>query len=405
VQKNLFPGSVIDFAVAGRQRGSNISSSPGPTLMEIQLLALLCSDDPRTVKVLQLLLGEMAIAVEVCASRAEAGRHLVSRHFDGVFVDGDLAGAAQLLRDVHNLPSGRRAVSFAIVFGSTSVKEACAFGASFILYKPLSIEKTKTSLRAAHGLMMRERRRHFRHGLEGVHAALSFAGVPETQAEILDLSQGGMSLRLMEYLERRGELRIRFTLPGLAEAIAVEGEVTWADRYGRVGVRFSVMRPGSRELLDEWLGDRSRSIARDTAAAVKPRRSRTGAVVARGAAAAPAPAKPAASSADEARPRQTIRAGLEIGLSVMVIRSGEPRLMQAVCDDLTPEGAGIKVNGELCPGEPVLVHLSLPSLETMSVHADVRHRRGSRIGLEFVGLTREQRDQLVDICQLLPIGQ
>lgn len=392
--------------------------------MDVQLNALVCSGDQRTVKVLQVLLGEMSIAMELAATRDEATRHLVTRHFDGVFVDAAVHSSAELLRDIKEAPGGQRAVSFAILEGMTSVKEAFSFGAGFILYKPLSIEKTKTSLRAAHGLMMRERRRHFRHTLEDVTATLSFSGAPEKSAEILDLSEGGMALRLSEYTERRGEVRARFHLPGQSELIQVEGEITWADDHGRVGMHFSSVPEAARVALGEWLAERGRTVAEDPHGAIKSRSSRKkrqgggGRVAAvqevaalaaagggSGAAAPQAPQEAVAAPVSGPRSRQHMRAGLDVGLSVVTIRSGQPVLLQAVCDDISAEGLGAKVHGDLCPGEPVLLHLSLPSLESMKVHADVRHRRKNRIGFEFLGLSKEQKKQLAEVCEILPAAE
>jgi hypothetical protein len=192
----------------------------------------------------------------------------------------------------------------------------------------------------------------------------------------------------MEYLERRGEVRVRFTLPGSSKRVQVEGVITWADNFGRVGVHFSVMPPASRILLDEWLLKSSRAIIRE------------GRATAAEAAAKKATPDPALGP----RARQTVRAELGVGLTVVTIRNGEPYGLQAVCDDLTPDGLGAKVNGELCPGEPVLLCLSLPSLELMKIHADVRHRHGNHVGFDFVGLTREQRHELGEICELLPVA-
>jgi hypothetical protein len=384
--------------------------------MDIQLNALVCSGDQRTVKVLQVLLGEMSIAMELAATRDEAAKHLVTRHFDGVFVDAAVHSSTELLRDIKEAPGGQRAVSFAILEGMTSVKEAFSLGAGFILYKPLSIEKTKTSLRAAHGLMMRERRRHFRHTLEDVTATLSFSGAPEKAAEILDLSEGGMALRLSEYSERRGEVRARFLLPGRTAPLQVEGEITWADDHGRVGMHFTSVPEGTRLALSDWLAERGRAVAEDPHGAIKSRSSRKkkhggrfAAVqeVVAVAAAAASPEAPAAAPAPVAgpRPRQSMRAGLDVGLTVVTIRSGQPVLLQAVCDDISAEGLGAKVHGDLCPGEPVLLHLSLPSLEAMKVHADVRHRRKNRIGFEFLGLSKEQMKQLAEVCEILPAAE
>ena len=381
-----------------------------PIPMDIQLSALVCSQDQRTVKVLQVLLAGMHIETELCADRDSATRHLVTRRFDGVFVDTAIDSAAELLQDVKQSHGGQRAVSFAILEGMTSVKEAFSFGAGFILYKPLSLEKTKSSLRAAHGLMMRERRRQFRHHLEDVHARVSFGGAPETIVEILDLSEGGMAVHLREYTERRGKLSAHFTLPERSEDIKAEGEITWADDHGRLGVHFTAMPDASRAALEDWLAERGRAVAADPHGSIKSRSKRRvvggrhAAVQAVTAASAttPAPVVAEATPVAGARARQTVRAGIEIGIKIFMIRGGEPFMVEAVCEDITPDGLGAKVHGELVPGEPVLLHLSLPSLESMKVHADVRHRRRNRVGLEFVGLSREQRQQLADVCELLP---
>ena len=379
--------------------------------MDIQLSTLVCSQDQRTIKVLQVLLGEMSIAMELCATRDEAARHLVSRRFDGVFVDAAVPSSSELLLEITQAPGGQRAVPFAILEGATSVREAFSLGAGFILYKPLSIEKTKNSLRAAHGLMMRERRRHFRHTLEDVTATLRFNNAPETTAEVLDLSEGGMALRLLEYMERRGDLRASFRLPGHEASLDVEGEITWADDHGRVGVHFTAVPETARTALETWLAERGRTLAEDAHGAIQAhsrKRTKRGQAAAanrnpgNGGAAATAPATEQVSVP---RARQMLRAGIDVGVSVVTIRGGEPVVLQAVCDDISPEGLGAKVQGELCPGEPVLLYLSLPSLECMKLHADVRHRRKSRVGFEFVGLTREQYRQLSDVCEVLPVAE
>ncbi|HTK95635.1 MAG TPA: PilZ domain-containing protein, partial [Terriglobales bacterium] len=327
--------------------------------MDIQLSALVCSKDQRTIKVLQVLLGEMSIGMELCATRDEAARHLVSRRFDGVFVDAGVESSGELLLDITQAPGGQRAVPFAILEGATSVKEAFSLGAGFILYKPLSIEKTKNSLRAAHGLMMRERRRHFRHTLEDVIATLRFAGAPETNAEILDLSEGGMALRLLEYMERRGDLRASFRLPGHDQALEVEGEITWADDHGRIGVHFTAVPQPVRAALESWLSERGRTAAEDAQGAIKAhsrkRNVQGGRVAAVSAITGAAPAAaPEVKAPTVPRARHALRAGTDVGVSVVTIRGGEPVVLQAVCDDISPEGLGAVVQDELCPGEPVL---------------------------------------------------
>jgi DNA-binding response OmpR family regulator len=375
--------------------------------MDIQLSALICSQDPRTLKVLQVLLNGMSIETEVCADRDSATRHLVSRNFDGIFIDAAVPSASELLRAVKETPGGQRAVPFAILEGKTSVKEAFSLGAGFILYKPLSLERTKTSLRAAHGLMMRERRRQFRHTLGDVTAKISFRGGSEKTVEIMDLSEGGMALHLREYVERRGKLHAVFTLPGESHAIEVDGEITWADDHGHLGVHFISMPDSARAMLDRWLSERGQTVPLDAHtenSSRKKKGAQGGRATLQAAGAAPAFEAVATPYAGP-RARQVVRAGIEVGLKIVIVRAGEPHTIAAVCEDISPDGIGAKVHGELAPGEPVLLHLSLPSLECMKLHADVRNRHKNRVGLVFVGLSREQYKQLADTCELLPVAE
>jgi hypothetical protein len=226
-----------------------------------------------------------------------------------------------------------------------------------------------------------------------------------------------MALHLREYVERRGKLRANFTLPGEKHAIEVEGEITWADDHGRLGVHFISMPDSSRAVLERWLAERGRTVALDAHAEIRSRKKRGHnggrAAAQSAAAAAPAP-EPQPTIVDQVqhavpyagpRARQTVRAGVEVGIKIVLTRGGEPATIEAVCEDISPEGIGAKVHGDLCPGEPVLLHLNLPSLESMKVHADVRNRHKNRVGLIFVGLSREQYKQLADMCELLPLAE
>src|SRR3954469_2398604 len=125
--------------------------------------ALLCSPDPQAVAALQRILNSSGVELEIC-TQAETGMcRLNQEKFDAVFVDcDDMPLGTDLLRELRKTPSNKKAIAFALLHGATDTKRAYALGANFTLDKPLTVDFTTRTLRAAVGLMLRERRRYFR---------------------------------------------------------------------------------------------------------------------------------------------------------------------------------------------------------------------------------------------------
>ena len=100
-------------------------------------------------------------------------------------------------------------------------------------------------------------------------------------------------------------------------------------------------------------------------------------------------------SLDTAPQRAIPRRPLFVPLDVIVLRSGIPESLPGRCTDLSEAGVGAVVAGELIPGQQVVVELRLPHLG-LPVHARalVRYQQRLRCGLQFVGVTPEQRDMI-----------
>ena len=100
-------------------------------------------------------------------------------------------------------------------------------------------------------------------------------------------------------------------------------------------------------------------------------------------------------SLDTAPQRATPRRPLFVPLDVIVLRSGIPESLPGRCTDLSEAGVGAVVAGELIPGQQVVVELRLPNLG-LPVHARalVRYQQRLRCGLQFVGVTPEQREMI-----------
>jgi c-di-GMP-binding flagellar brake protein YcgR len=74
------------------------------------------------------------------------------------------------------------------------------------------------------------------------------------------------------------------------------------------------------------------------------------------------------------------------------------------CGDIGHGGMGAVFNAECVKGEVISLEFRLPlASEVLSVRSIVRYRRGFLHGLEFLGLTDEQRQEIARFCsQLTP---
>jgi len=392
--------------------------------MELQSLVL--SDDSKTVKVLQRLLKELEISFEHCSQADVAMELLARRKFDGVFADCDIEGSGQLLKAVRRSRTNQRSIVFAILTGNMSVRQAFELGANFVLYKPVSVERAKRSLRAAHGMMMRERRRHFRHPMDS-RVYLSFERVKDLQATILDLSSGGMAIKTMEPLALRHEVHLRFALPGNTSFLEGEGQVAWVDAFGRAGLQFTILPPDSQSELEKWLLARATiTQAEDALVGAKPAEPRpveNPPPVPMVPAEEPTPELPSALQGEleievvspeapalahrrwrEDKSRTVLRGETEGRILAAVIRAGKVVVVRGRCEDLSEEGLGGEMEGEFLLGDPVLLQLTLPhSEEPLRMHAEVRHRTENYYGFEFVALDAAQRRVIRRFCDALPV--
>jgi len=111
---------------------------------------LLCSDE-KIGRVLRRTLGDLDISVEHCTSAETALRHLTRDRFEAIIVDCAGPGAADVLRGARTAPCNKRAIAVAILDPEAGLRSAFEIGAHFILYKPVSAERAKSSFRAARG--------------------------------------------------------------------------------------------------------------------------------------------------------------------------------------------------------------------------------------------------------------
>ncbi len=221
------------------------------------LQALLLSRDPEVHRTLRRVLDTVNIELELCNNPDQARTALGRRKYDAVLVDCDDTDKSQsILRELRQGKSNKSCIAFAIVHGHTTVQQAFEMGANFVLDKPISVDRATRSVRAAQGLIMRERRRYHRHLLRATGAILVDAGA-ELPVSITNISEGGISIECARQLDEGGAARLKFVLPGAKRALEVKGEIMWSNTEGQAGIRFQVLPLEVKKELDTWLERRT----------------------------------------------------------------------------------------------------------------------------------------------------
>jgi len=223
---------------------------------------LLCADE-KIVRVLRRTLGDLDIGVELCASPEMALRKLTRERFEAIIVDCADPGAAAVLRCARTSPCNRRAVAVAILDPDNGMRSAFDIGANFALYKPVSVERAKSSFRAARALMKKERRRNSRVEVRIPVEMSSRESGARFKVNTTDIGEGGLAISLPRRSKPHGRWELSFTLPGSAKVLEVDAEFAWEGTGTQVGLRFQEQTPEFARQLREWLGRNSPDVEKD----------------------------------------------------------------------------------------------------------------------------------------------
>jgi len=182
---------------------------------------------------------------------SEAARdYLERKKIDGVFVDMQLPGTLELIEGVRKGASNAKAAIFACVENARQSTATLNAGANFLLRKPLSVDGVELHITIAKEIMLRERRRYFRHPVN-LPVTLK-AGEAEQHARIVNLSEGGMAVRGLKALKQTTGIEFWFAL-ALGAEISGKGLVAWTSSEGMAGILIHTLQGMGRGHLDAWL--------------------------------------------------------------------------------------------------------------------------------------------------------
>jgi c-di-GMP-binding flagellar brake protein YcgR len=217
---------------------------------------VLCSDE-KIVRVLRRTLGDLDIAIEMCDDSDGALRRLTRNRYEGIIADCADAGAADVLRSARSAPCNKQAVAVAIVEPTIGLKAAFDLGAHFVLYKPVSSERAKSSFRAARALMKSERRRNVRVVVQIPVVLRNLGNGPNLKATTADISEGGMAVKIPQKTRPTGRWQVAFTLPGTQTSMELPAEFAWEGTKAQAGLRFHQTPLEATQQLREWLKQNS----------------------------------------------------------------------------------------------------------------------------------------------------
>ena len=229
----------------------------------MSLKALLLCSDAKIVRVLRRVLGDLDIAVELCADADSALRKLTRQRFEGIIVDCADDGANDVLKSARSAPCNKQAVAVAIVEPVVGLKAVFDVGAHFVLYKPVSSERAKSSFRAARALMKSERRRNVRVAVQIPVVIRGSAAGSNMRVTTIDLSEGGMAVKIPRGRRPVGRWQIAFTLPGSQTGLELAAEFAWEGAADQAGLRFQGISPEVARSLSEWLKKNSPEVEQD----------------------------------------------------------------------------------------------------------------------------------------------
>ena len=195
----------------------------------------------------------VGIDLEVKEDAISAFELLSRSHFDAFIVDCDaLEHATEIIPAIRSSRANRRSVIFAIVNGKTSIATAMEIGSNFVVGKPLDIKHLSTYFQSSLHKMQAEHRRYFRHPV-ALDAEVLLRDGKVIPAQLLNASEGGLALRLLDREQLAGSVTIRFTLPNAQRTVVTAVAVLCWSREPIFGMKLFGMDEESRRAYAEWL--------------------------------------------------------------------------------------------------------------------------------------------------------
>ena len=221
------------------------------TLTELEFL--LVSNDYSTLTAVSGGMKKYGAKFSLVPTSEAARDYLERKKIDGVFVDMQVSGTLELIEAIRKGSSNGKVAIFACVHNARETTATLNAGANFVLRAPLSADGVALHITIAKEIMLRERRRYFRHAVSIPVTLKDEEG--EQRGRIINLSEGGMAVRAMRGLKQWEVIEFALEL-ALGVDISGKGQVAWTSSEGMAGILFQTLHGMGRGYLGAWLSGR-----------------------------------------------------------------------------------------------------------------------------------------------------
>jgi len=220
-------------------------------MISCDLQTVVASSDSSVLGMLPFMLQNMGVRPIIHRQAATVLETVSKQRVDAVFVDWDLDPDFSVLREIRSTPAGRKLVGMAVVSRQAPIRESFRFS-DFVLEKPLIQQRVTQTLRAAHGMMVRDRLQYTRIPLKT--DALVFDGNAKSfSAVATNVSQSGIALESSAKFLSGEMVQIQFRLPEGHKNLSCKAKVIWSDNRTKAGFSFLEMKVSDRETLSSWI--------------------------------------------------------------------------------------------------------------------------------------------------------
>jgi hypothetical protein len=231
-----------------------LNSVAADNIPVMQLRCLLVGVDDVHVRPIRAALNTIGVRCEYVTYSTGADRVLKGRYEAIVLMYDGSPAAGEMVQRIRSGVSNRDSVIF-LMSTPSSQQTAFRVRANFFISPPITEQSVITTFKAAYGLLVRSRSRWHREPVNG-NAFLNLGLIKNVPAAIVNLSQGGMSIKCSQLLRQQQLVLARFGLPGTDELLCVSAQVVWTRADGTVGLRFNDVPEPTVKALRNWVEDR-----------------------------------------------------------------------------------------------------------------------------------------------------
>ena len=218
-----------------------------------EMKALLLTRDDAMVAVLSGLFHEIGVTVQRYMQETEAARALETGRFEALVLDFDnISNTRDVIERLRDSASTKNALVFAVASDGAARQRALEQGANFAFDRPFNKARVKEVLHTAYGLMLRDRRRYFRHPASLPVRLKRMTGA-ELHCASINISRNGMALKVPSALDLGEKVEIAFSLPDSEPLVGGQGTVVWDDKHGKAGLSFECTTLEVQNRLVTWL--------------------------------------------------------------------------------------------------------------------------------------------------------